>query len=185
MRGRHGELAESGSPPQCIRLIGHDCRVPYHKQGTGGARSTPHMHTPHTHTPPAGAPCSVDLCHMTPPCRWPRSPPLLGPSLSTSGAAPCTSQQLLASCFFSILNHKDPADGHTLHRVSSAVSGHNKHKEVVRTDNACPTHVGSAISCMVYLTCSGLPPVLSRGRTLWCVCCTLLPSYLSHGPLRS
>ena len=42
MRGPHGELAESGSPPQSIRLIGHDCHVPYHKPGAGGARSTPH-----------------------------------------------------------------------------------------------------------------------------------------------
>ena len=39
----------------------------------------PHMHTPHTHTP-VGAPCSVDPCHLTPTCRWPRSPPLLEPS---------------------------------------------------------------------------------------------------------
>ena len=49
-------------------------------QGRGGTRSTPHHTcTLCTHTPPAGGPCSEDPCHMTPPCRGPRSPPVRGP----------------------------------------------------------------------------------------------------------
>ena len=133
-------------------------------QGRGGwgegvlvLRHTTHAHS--AHTPLAEAPCSVDPCHLTPPCRWPRSPPVrdprehicchvqhlvLMPSPAFTEHCGCSDTSVSSrSCSKTgSINHlgrvtlvwTQVVHGHTLHHVSRADNRHNKHKEVGRPD---------------------------------------------------